>query len=161
MHGKCWFYEDALRDLLVEARRWWLRETGGALLGWREGSEYVVDRVLGPGPDAKHGFSSFEPDGSWQVEQGRNTYYESGRTVAYVGEWHTHPRGGAQPSFQDVATAREIAEDESFRAPFPLSAIAVRTGLLARRSGWRLVVFVWNGESLEPLNLNLISRAAS
>ncbi len=65
MPSRCWFDRRALNDLQVEARHWLIRETGGALLGWRDGSGVVVAHVLGPGPEAKHGFSSFEPDAEW------------------------------------------------------------------------------------------------
>ena len=156
MRATCWFHGSASGDLLAEARGWRLRETGGALLGWTEGSDYVVARVLGPGPKAKHGFSSFEPDGPWQAEEGRRIYYESGRTIAYIGDWHSHPRGSGIPSSQDDKAAGQIAEDEGFRAPRPLSAIAVGPGLFRGRDQWSLNVFVWDGKSLVPIEVVLI-----
>lgn len=156
MSAKCWIYEAALYDLLAEANRWRLRETGGALLGWRDGSNYVVHRVLGPGPNAKHGLSSFEPDAAWQAEEGKRIYSESGRTTAYVGDWHSHPRGGAQPSKQDIDTMEDIANDPDFRSPEPLSAIAVGPGYFRRRLSWDLNVFVWNGQNLVPTEVETV-----
>ncbi len=139
MSPRCWIDERALGDLVAEARRWRIRETGGALIGWRDGPDAVVATVLGPGPKARHRLRSFEPDGPWQVEQGRRIYEATERKVAYVGEWHTHPFGFPTPSGQDRAAARLIADDPGFRAPEPLSAIAARSA----RSGWRLVVCTW------------------
>jgi integrative and conjugative element protein (TIGR02256 family) len=119
-----------------------VRETGGALLGWSEHDDVVVARVLGPGPAAKHGLRSFAPDGDWQVREGARIYAESGRTIAYLGDWHTHPRGSPTPSGQDRATAKLIADDTDFRAPSPLYAIAGHPWTEAiRRRPWRLVVY--------------------
>ncbi|HYQ79107.1 MAG TPA: Mov34/MPN/PAD-1 family protein [Solirubrobacterales bacterium] len=157
MRPRCWINESALAEMWAEARRWRLRETGGALLGWRDGRDAVIARVLGPGPNAKHGFFSFEPDYEWQVGQGRRIYRESSRCVAYIGDWHTHPFASPRPSWTDRKAAKQIAEDPDFRAREPLSLIVGR--------GWRsgndhrtvaldsLVVYVWRNGDLEPLDL--------
>lgn len=152
MLERCWFERDALNELLAEARRWRLRETGGALLGWRSDTEVVVRHVLGPGPNAEHGFSHFEPDAAWQGARGRQIYAESGRTIAYVGDWHTHPRGRPTPSRQDRKVMRAIAADTGFRAPNPLSVIVGRA--LAdsfRRRPVLPVAYVWDGTDLVPI----------
>jgi integrative and conjugative element protein (TIGR02256 family) len=163
MSSRCWIDERALRELAAEARRWLLRETGGALLGWRDGRDAVVAALLGPGPNARHRLRSFEPDGPWQVEQGRRIYEATERKVAYLGDWHTHPFGFLTPSGQDRVAARLIAEDPGFRAPEPLSAIASRSV----RSGRRLVVYSWVEERFLPMELvtcrldpELVRRAA-
>ncbi len=153
MPGRCWFVDDALTELLAESRRWQLRETGGALLGWCDEDEYVVARVLGPGPDAKHGLSSFEPDGPWQAERGAAIYKESGRTISYLGDWHTHPRGIPRPSSQDKKTAREIADDPDFRSPRPLYAIAGRSLRDLTRRRWQLVMYVWTDDGLDEIEV--------
>lgn len=156
MSWHCWIRRVALNDLLAEARAWQVRETGGALLGWHENGAYVIDRVLGPGPSAKHRFASFEPDAKWQASEGARIYHETDRTVAYVGDWHTHPRGHPYPSSQDRRTARLIAEDDDFRIERPLYAIAGRSlrDVAARR--WRLVLYVWDGDTLHPLDLEIV-----
>jgi integrative and conjugative element protein (TIGR02256 family) len=145
---RCWIDERAFEAMHTEAARWRLRETGGALLGWRSGDDAVVAQALGPGPDAKHGLSSFEPDGPWQTAEGQRIYKETERCVAYIGDWHTHPIGPPRPSFQDRKAARLIADDDGFRAPNPLSAIF----------GWsiegrRFSVFLWKGASFELMDL--------
>src|SRR5680860_325725 len=147
MLSRCWIDETALSDLLAEARRWRLRETGGALLGWRDGADVAVACVLGPGPDARHRLRSFEPDGPWQVAQGRRIYAATDRTVAYLGDWHTHPFGWPTPSRQDETAARQIAEDADFRTAEPLSGIVGR----APRGRPRLVMHAWDGEALTPI----------
>jgi integrative and conjugative element protein (TIGR02256 family) len=138
MPDVCWIEPDALAALRREARAWPVRETGGALFGWQEGDKSVVAAILGPGPEASHGLSHFEPDVRWQQEEGERIYHESGRTIAYIGDWHSHPHGGPQPSTQDRLTAREIADDPGFRTPEPLYAIASKYWFQLRRPDWRL-----------------------
>jgi integrative and conjugative element protein (TIGR02256 family) len=136
----CWIEPRALETLREEAAGWPLRETGGALLGWQKDNESVIAAILGPGPAASHGLSHFEPDTDWQQREGERIYRESGRTVAYIGDWHSHPRGGPNPSRQDRRTAREIAKDPGFRTPEPLYAIASKHWYELRRPDWRLQV---------------------
>jgi integrative and conjugative element protein (TIGR02256 family) len=155
MSGHCWCARSALDALLAEARRWPIRETGGALLGWREADQWVIAQILGPGPHAKHRLSSFEPDAVWQNEQGHRIYRESGRTIRYLGDWHTHPRGMPRPSRQDRRTARLIAEDPDFKTPQPLYAIAGHRHPLAVRSPWILSLLVVDDGELKPLPLTL------
>ena len=154
MLQRCWFARSALDGLYAEARRRPFVETGGALLGWRNESDGVVARVLGPGPGAIHGLSHFEPDFEWQVDRGREIYAESARTIAYLGDWHTHPRGHPRPSRQDGKAARQIAEDADFRAPEPLYAIAGRPlRALVRRATWRLVIYVFERGDFRTLDV--------
>jgi integrative and conjugative element protein (TIGR02256 family) len=159
MRGTCWIKREALAVLLAEARRWPLRETGGALLGWRDEKSALVIAVLGPGPEASHGYSHFEPDGEWQQREGERHYRESGRTVAYLGDWHSHPHGGPYPSRQDRQTARMVAEDEAFRAPQPLYAIASKRWYELRNPSWRLKVLEWHEGRLQEMELRVLSTA--
>jgi len=156
MRDVCWIEPGALTTLLAEARRWLLRETGGALLGWRGEEGAVIAAVLGPGPEANHGLRHFEPDVQWQQREGERIYRESGRTIAYLGDWHSHPYGGPYPSRQDRKTARMIADDRAFRAPEPLYAIASKHWYQLRGPGWHLRVMRLRGgrlldTSLQPL----------
>jgi len=153
VQGECWFHPEALNALLEEASRWPMRETGGALLGWRDERSAVITHVLGPGPNATHGWSHFEPDGKWQQREGERIYLASGRTVAYLGDWHTHPHGQPQPSRQDRKTAKLIAEDVRFRAPRPLYAIAGKPWYHLRNSEWELKMMQWQDGSLQDIRL--------
>lgn len=157
MPSRCWFDRRAHDELIAEARRWRLRETGGALLGWREGDQTVVARVLGPGPEAKHRRTSFEPDATWQYAQGRKIYEESGRTVAFLGDWHTHPFGAPRPSRQDQRTAVMLATDSRFRTPIPLYAILGRSsGLRCSDRSCELVVYEVRAGELVPVDVELV-----
>jgi len=147
----CWIARRAYDELIAEADRWTLRETGGALLGWRDGDRSFVARVLGPGPRARHRRHSFEPDTRWQNEQGAKLYVDSKRTIAFQGDWHTHPFGAPTPSRQDRDTARSLAEDRAFRTPVPLYAILGRSSWHSgrRRSSELVVREVRKGELVE------------
>jgi integrative and conjugative element protein (TIGR02256 family) len=161
MPGTCWINRAALESLLDEARHWPLRETGGALLGYREGNVALVEHVLGPGPDASHGYSHFEPDVEWQLREGERIYAESGRKIAYLGDWHTHPHGGPYPSRQDRDTAKLIATDRGFRSPRPLYAIASKRWFECRGGRWRLRMMEWHRDSLAEMDLHVLGRNES
>lgn len=146
---------------MAEARRWKIRETGGALLGWRDGTDSVVARVLGPGPKAVHRRHSFEPDGEWQNRRGAAIYRASGRTIAYLGDWHTHPLGSPRPSKQDKDTALLIADDADFRTPTPLYAIIGRsTWPASRRRRCQLAVYEVHGKELVPAQIEIVEPFA-
>lgn len=157
MPACCWFDRRAHRKLTGEARHWKLRETGGALLGWREDDQTVVAHVLGPGPNAVHRQHSFEPDGPWQQRQGAHIYRDSGRMVTFLGDWHTHPFGAPMPSSQDSKTATMLADDPRFRTPVPLYAILGRTTWprARRQRRCKLVVYELRERKLEPIEVHL------
>jgi integrative and conjugative element protein (TIGR02256 family) len=130
-----WWAQDALDAALTEADRAFPLETGGVLLGWRASTaEVVVTDVVGPGPAAEHHGIWFRPDADWQQEQIDARYSQSGRTVTYLGDWHTHPNGGAALSRKDLRTLRRIARHTAARTPQPVMAV------LAGGPEWRLVV---------------------
>src|SRR3989442_1461190 len=94
--GLAWIAKTVLQTMVVEARRRAPNETGGVLLGyWADaGRQVVITDAVGPGPQAAHRRTSFEPDHEFQEAEIRRLYRGSGRRLAYLGDWHTHPRGG-------------------------------------------------------------------
>jgi len=133
-----WLPRDLLRELCAQAERERPCETGGMLLGWRVGDQIAIVRAIAPGPRAKRERECFEADGPWQQEQLAAAYEESGRTVTYLGDWHSHPRGPARPSARDRQTAVLVAGCPEARAPEPLTVI------LGRRSRrWRTRCFIY------------------
>lgn len=109
-----------------EAERSYPRESGGVLLGYidaEDAKQIEVLKQIGPGPDARHEPHRFEPDGEWQAQLIAATYENSGRIVTYLGDWHSHPRGGRKPSGLDRSTARKIAGSPAARAPHPMIVI--------------------------------------
>ena len=57
-----------------------------------------AERGPGPGPRARHGARSFEPDSAYCQRLLGAVYRESGGAIAYQGDWHTHPHGAVEPS---------------------------------------------------------------
>ena len=112
-------------------------ETGGVLMGYwaRPYSEVVVTATIGPGPNARHEATRFLPDADYQDGEIARLYHGSGRTVTYLGDWHSHPDGGLALSRADRLTLRRIATTPAARAPVPLMAI------LADGQPWRLGVW--------------------
>jgi integrative and conjugative element protein (TIGR02256 family) len=118
--------ERVIAAMCREADRRYPRESGGVLLGWVDSNHakrIKVIKQIGPGPKAGHETHRFEPDGEWQARRIAAAYENSGRTVTYLGDWHSHPRGGSTPSELDRSTARKIAEAPEARAPHPLILI--------------------------------------
>lgn len=118
--------ERVLAAMCREAERCYPRESGGVLLGYidiEDAKRIEVIKQIGPGPDARHEPHRFEPDGEWQAGVIATDYERSGRIITYLGDWHSHPRGGRKPSDLDRSTARKIACSPEARAPHPLIVI--------------------------------------
>lgn len=100
-------------------------ETGGILLGYcAENGEPVVLAVVGPGPDASHSRTRFQPDHEWQCEQIDEVYQRSAGQWVYIGDWHTHPDGVAYMSWLDKRTLRAIAKHPEAKSYRPVMLIA-------------------------------------
>jgi integrative and conjugative element protein (TIGR02256 family) len=130
-----WVAKSAWIALVKESDRQWPLETGGILLGYRAGSDYVVTAVIGPGPEARHLPRAFAPDANWQADRLAEAYAQSERRHAYLGDWHTHPDGPALLSRTDKRTLRKVARFKAARCPSPLML------LLAGGKPWRLRAF--------------------
>ena len=112
-------------------------ETGGVLLGYwlQAGVEVVITAMVGPGPRARHRRTTFCPDYDFQEHEIARHYAESGRRTEYLGDWHSHPKGGVGLSRKDRRTLAAIATYAEARAPTPLMAI------LAGRPRWHFAVW--------------------
>ncbi len=104
-----WLANSALHTMHAEATALYPLESGGILLGWRDGGDRIVINALGPGPQALHGRHRFLPDHEWQVFFIRRIFKESHGDIDYLGDWHSHPNGGSTMSAEDHATLRRIS----------------------------------------------------
>lgn len=122
---RVWIAREVLREIRLEALSTAPLETGGMLLGYRPPAEkpIVVERMIGPGPNAHHALTRFEPDGPWQEQELAELYLRSARRTTYLGDWHSHPRAAAIPSELDRRTARAISRHREARARRPLMLI--------------------------------------
>jgi integrative and conjugative element protein (TIGR02256 family) len=121
-----WIARTATHALLDEANDKAPLETGGILLGYIAPSngDAVVTATIGPGPAADHTRTSFTPDADHHERELARRYEASGRLHTYLGDWHSHPPGGASLSPQDLRTLRRIALYKSARISEPLMIVA-------------------------------------
>jgi integrative and conjugative element protein (TIGR02256 family) len=148
--GRLWLPSALLETIAAEARRTEPLESGGVLLGWhdQENLEVVVVSVVGPGPGATHRRTRFSPDSDWQREQIAKAYEASGRTVAYLGDWHSHPGGSDAPSRRDERTTRRIARSRPARARRPVMLI-----LFGKANTWRPSAYRFVGRRLRRMEI--------
>jgi len=113
-------------EIVEESDRFAPKETGGILLGYRYAETRVAQLVelVGAGPGARRESHRFSPDGAWQSKTIAERYERSGRTLEYLGDWHSHPKN-VGPSALDRVTARRIAKAPAARCPHPIFLIAI------------------------------------
>lgn len=88
-------------------------EAGGILLGYRRGHHTHVSDVTCPTKrDVQRRFAFFRNTTDHQ-RVATQRWSQSGETMDYVGEWHTHPEDDPSPSGVDLRHWREIASASS------------------------------------------------
>jgi integrative and conjugative element protein (TIGR02256 family) len=113
-------------------------ETGGVLIGYTggfEGADVVIVSITGPGPNAYHTETRFEPDHEYQTQEIARIYRASKGVNTYLGDWHTHPNSAADLSRRDKKTLKHIAGHGPARMARPIMAI------LGDHSPWALKVW--------------------
>jgi integrative and conjugative element protein (TIGR02256 family) len=85
--------------------RWWQREAGGQLFARVEVGQINVVEATGPRRSDRRSRTSYEPDRIAE-QQEINERFPLG--LHFIGDWHTHPEEGPQPSSIDV---RSTADD--------------------------------------------------
>ena len=100
-------------------------ETGGVLIGRydQKGTVVCVEMATHPPGDSSAGLDWFERGKNGLRELLREQWNLPQRRY-YVGEWHFHPIGGAEPSPQDQRQMAEIAQDPNYHCERPLLIIA-------------------------------------
>jgi integrative and conjugative element protein (TIGR02256 family) len=97
-------------------------ETGGILIGRRDGRRIIITTATGAGPNATEERTKFLRDGVFCQQMLREAM-ESDPHVTYVGEWHSHPKGPVWPSARDVQSLREISVDSDSNTEAPVMII--------------------------------------
>lgn len=88
-------------------------EAGGILMGYRRGPHtHVTEATLPTARDVQRRFGFFRHATHHQRVALRR-WKESGETMDYVGEWHTHPEDDPSPSGIDLRHWRNIAQASS------------------------------------------------
>ena len=119
----------------IEATRTFPFESGGVLMGERLGSDrWLIDYVIGPGPDARHERYRFTPDPAWQHERIAERYQTTSGRSTYLGDWHSHPSARhGRLSHIDKGAARTILRSPESRCDRVLMAI-----VWGRPDDWRM-----------------------
>lgn len=88
-------------------------EAGGILMGYRRGPHtHVTEATCPTSRDVQRRFGFFRHATHHQRVALRR-WKESGETMDYVGEWHTHPEDDPSPSGVDLRHWREITQASS------------------------------------------------
>lgn len=132
-----WVERGLLRRFAREADLAFPDETGGILLGWRNGGDVVVRDVVDAGPRAERWATGMRPDAAYQAAEVTTAFEASDGAITYLGDWHSHPRTAASVSGRDRKTLRNIASDADAECPEPLMLI-VGGG----EPGWELGAWV-------------------
>lgn len=85
------------------------RETGAILLGHDLGERIRVTVAGTPGPAAIRTVNRFKRDLDHARRLADRVYTCDGSI--WIGEWHTHPRGPAEPSARDLTTYHDLLAD--------------------------------------------------
>ncbi|MHB8892842.1 MAG: Mov34/MPN/PAD-1 family protein [Candidatus Limnocylindrales bacterium] len=118
-----WIGRDLLRRLAREADEAQPDETGGVLLGWRNGDDAVIQQVVDAGPRAQRWPTGMRPDAEYQATKVAAAFEATDGAVTYLGDWHSHPGTTPTPSRRDRKTLRNIATDADAQCPEPLMLI--------------------------------------
>ena len=88
-------------------------EAGGILMGYCRGPHtHVTEATIPTSRDVQRRFGFFRHAAHHQ-RVARRRWKESGETMDYVGEWHTHPEDAPSPSGVDLQHWQEIAKASS------------------------------------------------
>ncbi|WP_078593125.1 Mov34/MPN/PAD-1 family protein [Evansella clarkii] len=123
MSYKIFIHYKVMDSFFNETKLFGLKETGGVLIGYRVGNEFVITDNTGPGPNAKHQLLHFERDVDYCNNKIEEIFEQSNGGLNYLGEWHTHPLGKPVPSPQDNKSMFEISETDSYQNDCPLLII--------------------------------------
>lgn len=136
---RIWIAESAVSAMLLDGRTHFPNETGGVLIGyWASDAEAVIATMIEGGPKAKRTRTRFVPDSEFQNARIEKIYQESNQSLAYLGDWHTHPLGRLALSPTDKTTLRRISSYPDARANTPIML------LLAGGDGdWSMAAWCW------------------
>lgn len=133
-----------IEDMHAEAARH-PGETGGIVVG---PNENTITELIASGPDAERSQSSFVLDHEYLqplLDQAED------KGLRFLGIWHTHPEGSAEPSSIDCDTARRILSDSDYDVSRLLLPLSVR-----RDEGFETWLFVAEGKEPEVRAANIV-----
>lgn len=85
-------------------------EQGGLFLGFRKPGALQIDEVTFPNRWDRASVAQFMRSERGHRVRALRAWVRSGRTMDWIGEWHTHPGGMATPSFIDRRSWLRLAK---------------------------------------------------
>lgn len=138
-HPKLWISKEAYERAVQSASRALPREAGGILVGWSEGTDFVVSDVLAV-EDPSAGHYHYVRNHA-AADAALAEYLESTTDPAtgYVGEWHSHPMLHP-PSGTDYQSIDGVVREGAASAvmlviAFGAEGITTAFGVVALRDG--------------------------
>lgn len=101
-----------------------VRETGGILLGNIRGPHLEITGFSRKGESDQSEMFSFTRQDPSHERLAMEAWQSSSFTTTFIGEWHTHPVGGAEASGIDMASWRNLAK----RSGHAMSFIVIAPG---------------------------------
>lgn len=101
------------------------KEAGGLLLGYRRGDHLEIVDATAPYPHDVRRRTFFDRCDAGHERYALRQWANSGRTIDYLGEWHTHPEAYPGPSHFDIKEWRVLLRR---RQKQPLAFLIVGTG---------------------------------
>lgn len=86
------------------------REAGGVLIGCYRGPHVEILHCTVPLQKDRRRWGLFDRRDPGHQQEAMRQWQQSGRTMTFVGEWHTHPEPVPSPSFIDKLTWKRIAK---------------------------------------------------
>ena len=102
----------AMDQITEDAKKWKDIETGGVLIGRISLNRrcIIVTRMLEAPPDSTRSKTSFVLGKEGLRKKVTEIYERSGRTLSYVGTWHSHPCGPKEASSTDRISFERIKQ---------------------------------------------------
>lgn len=99
------------------------KEAGGILMGQVRDLHIYITRVSFPSPFDKASRFSFKRDRKIAQLLIHYEFWNSGKTITYLGEWHTHPEPKPNPSPTDIAMIASQLEENDLQYTFVIQCI--------------------------------------
>ncbi|MEJ5102385.1 Mov34/MPN/PAD-1 family protein [Chryseobacterium sp. MYb328] len=115
--------DNIIEEMLLSARKYYPNEFGGLLIGFynNENRDLVITDILAP-KSFKVSPVFFERE-TKDLHKELKLFYDSNPSKYYVGEWHSHPNGGTNPSGTDIKAMKLISESEEVSINKPVLCI--------------------------------------
>ena len=125
-------------------------EECGIFLGDYEDNKFTIKSIV---QDQENQFGT----GNSTIRQTENIYdaYQNkirlNNSIDYIGEWHTHPKGNANPSRFDHKAMNFLLNHPKYSSPKKLIL-----GLISPKEGLRVFLYLYRLKKLEEIKVDII-----